>query len=327
MANENFDYSGIETELKQRAADKGLAYDPSDLEGVKRNSQYDNGGQTPDQALKNQLSVYDSRSNNTPNSNGNNNGTPGNQNEGSRVTQAWQSPQVSTTPPAAPAPDPNAAMLMEMLKRQQDTMAAQETERKTKADQLFGTYQDRANQTLAFNAQDPIISGQVDAYRAEQERSKRNYLSDLAEKAGPNANLLAEERLANEHLGSNVSGYQAKLMSDELTNRRAEIAQALASEGSMLSLDQQQQLQEKLASIDALLKQQGITQSGQLGNRGLDITSQGQLLQNSLGNRGLDNDWAKALLSNDQFYGNLGLQAEQAAAYQRDLENGWLGNS
>lgn len=124
---------------------------------------------------------------------------------------------------------------------------------------LWALLMQRAGQGLNVDPNDPVLSAQVNAFRAEQERGVRNNLADQAEAQGPNANLTLERRVANERAAQATGGLQAQLMQNELTSRRAEIQQALAQMGSMLSDKQKLELQRELGMIEASLKQQGIT--------------------------------------------------------------------
>lgn len=219
MANENYDYSGIEQRLKDEAAKRGLAYDPSDLEGIKRNTQYDEAGKavSVDSALQNQIGIYDKRA--APNTPQESSPSSGN---APSVAQQWNNT----------ASDPRRDALYELL-------------------------MSRAKQGAGADPNDPIIRAQTDAFAATQERSKRNYLSDLAERQGPLANLQGEQRMASERVGQNVSGFQAELLGREMAARRDEIAQALVQAQGLLSGDQQAALQRELATLNAELTRRG----------------------------------------------------------------------
>lgn len=68
---------------------------------------------------------------------------------------------------------------------------------------------------------DPVVRAQVDAYRAEQERARRNHISDLAEQAGGNpVNLDGEKRLAAEKVGQAVGAFAADIIAKEVEARR-----------------------------------------------------------------------------------------------------------
>lgn len=215
----------------------------------------------------------------TPPAGGGVNGAPS-------VAESW-------APPAAPAPPAwQQGVVDTMLAPQQDPRAGM----------LFDQLSQRATQSLNVSPNDPAIQGQTDAYRAEQERSKRDYLADTAESAGPFANLRGEQRLASERAGQNVGSFQAELMGRELTARRADAAQALQLYANVLSTDQQRDLQRQIALLDQAIAQQQIGQSG----------------------LGREQDWMTTLLNNEQFLADLGLRAEDRAAYYDLIRSGQL---
>lgn len=126
---------------------------------------------------------------------------------------------------------------------------------------LYQQLLQRSQQSLAVDRNDPAIRQQADAYAANQERAKRNYISDIAERNGPYANIRGEQRLAAERAGTNAASFEAELIGRELTARREEIAQALSSMQGLLTAEQQITLQRELASITAALQEQGLAQS------------------------------------------------------------------
>ena len=209
--------------------------------------------------------------------------------------------------------------LMEQLWADSQARAAEErtreAERKAKADSLYNTYMGRASQALNLDPNDPIIKAQVDAYRAEQERARRGYISDVAEASGPIANIRGEERMAAERTGQAVSTFQAQLLGRELESRRNEIAEALSSMGSILSADQTAGLQRELAAIDAELNQ--------LQTQTRATSDLGQL---GLGYAGLDMDKLKMEMLNRQFYSGLESQEDIARAnlgFEYDTTKPW----
>lgn len=207
-------------------------------------------------------------------------------NGSSSVTAQWstgpQSPMVGTVTDEA------------------GTAATQNGQRNT---DLYNTLMQRANESLAVSPNDPTIRAQTDAYSAQQDRGARNTLADLAEKAGPNANLTGQTRLANEQAAQNTGAFQAQLMGNELQARRNDIAQALNGMQGMLTADEQAQLERELGVMDNAIKQQSLTLQGQ----------------------SLNQDWQKALLNNQQFLDQLGLNAEDRAAYWDAVNSGTIG--
>ena len=135
-----------------------------------------------------------------------------------------------------------------------------------RSNSLWNTLLQRSAQGLNINPNDPIIANQVSAFGAQQERAGRNYLAELAESGGPNANLGGEQRLVSERAGQATGALQAQLVGNELMARRQEIQNALTQMGGMLSDEQRMALQLKLGLIDANLRQQQVTnQNTQFG--------------------------------------------------------------
>lgn len=158
-------------------------------------------------------------------------------------------------------------------------------------DELYAELMARAKQGLAVDANDPNIKQQVDPFRAEQDRAQRNFMADLAEKAGANygaSNLEGQSRVSHEQAGRNTGNFQATLIGKELDSKRTEIQNALSQRGSMLTQEQQLAMQRELAQINAALRQQEI-------NSG-----------------------------NDQFMGSLGLQSENQNNYWDAVRSGLL---
>lgn len=132
------------------------------------------------------------------------------------------------------------------------------TQNDSRQNDLYNTLLGRAQQGLTVDPNDPNIKGQTDAFSAEQERTRRNFLGDLAEKNGPysTGQQLGQARMTAEKAGQATGGFQAQLMGRELQSRRDEIAQALTSMGSMLSETQKVDLQRELATMDNSIARQ-----------------------------------------------------------------------
>lgn len=133
-------------------------------------------------------------------------------------------------------------------------------------DQLFQLLMQRATQGTAVNRNDPNIRAQVDPVVAQQERASRNYLDDVAERAGPLANIQGERRLVAERQGQAAGAFEAEVIGREIAARRDEIAQSLQLYGSLMTADQQMALQRELAQLNASLQREGYgIQRQQLG--------------------------------------------------------------
>jgi hypothetical protein len=168
--------------------------------------------------------------------------------------------------------------------------------------ELFNVLQQRATQGLNVSRTDPAIRAQADAYSAQEERASRNYLADVAEKDGPFANMRGETRMASERMGQRVGAFEAELMGRELQARRDEIAQALQLSASLLSTEQQRELQRQMALLDNAIAQQ------QAGNASL----------------GLNQDWMEALMQNAQFLDDLGARERDRRSYYDLVQSGQL---
>jgi len=123
----------------------------------------------------------------------------------------------------------------------------------------------RANQSLNVDRNDPTLRAQVDPAVAQQERSSRTYLNQLAERSGSLSNLQGERRLASERGGQAAGQLESQVIGREVDARRQEISQALSMYGAMLSADQRNALERELGYLNA-----------DIAKRGQDVTSRGQ---------------------------------------------------
>ncbi len=216
----------------------------------------------------------------------------------SNPAQAWNQ---------APA-DPFPSWYRDLMQQQVAQQQAQQAETKARADALYSRLNERASQSTAIDANDPIIKGQTDAFRNEQTRAQRDYLSDTAEAAGPLANIQGERRMAAEKVGQGVSSFQAELLGRELSARREEIAQALQMSGGLLSADQTRNLQAQLGQMDQAIKEAGIGMQGQSLGLQRDLGFAGLGLQRELGLGGLSLQARGQDLGFDQFLRELALR-------------------
>ena len=329
------DKGSWEQRLKEEAQRKGVSYDPSDLEGVIRHVSYGaNTGKDPAEFINQAVARYGERASNTPRQSNDSRSNPapsapppagnnGHTNPDGMASWTGQPSQTSSQDPyqqaALDAIKQQSALMQQMMAKQEEA----DRIRQERADGLYNTLLQRSQQSLAVDGNDPIIANQVNAMRAEQERSKRNFISDAAENYGPIANIRGEERMANERVGQNVSSFQSELIGRELMGRRQEVADALASMGGMLSGSQQAALQRELAMLDNGIRQQQVgLSSGQLGLGFADLGLRGEL-----GRGGLQNDLLRTMLQNQQFYGDLGMRQRTQDDYYNLVDRGRLGNN
>ena len=221
-------------------------------------------------------------------------------------------------------------------------IAAKEAEQKTLRDSLYNTWLQRSQASLDVNANDPIIKGQVDNYRAEQERALRNFRSDSAE--GGNRLRPTQDRMAAERTAQNVGSMQSELLARELSTRRNEVADALNSMGGILTNEQQVGLQRELDNINNSLQRYqlgisdrslGLESDLGFGRLGLDtelgrggLALQGELgrgdlaLRGELGRGQLSLDQLRNAMLNQQFYADMGFKTSEAdKAYKDELRD------
>ena len=158
---------------------------------------------------------------------------------------------------AAPADD---ASLMQMIASGQTPAPknatpaqqwnAQPSQTSARSDDLYALLMGRAKQGTAVDRNDPNVRAQVDPFRANVERQKRSYLSDVAEAQGPYANIRGEQRMAAERAGQQSGLFEAQVIGGEIDARRQEISQALSLWGQMLSGDQRLALERELAMLN-----------------------------------------------------------------------------
>lgn len=139
------------------------------------------------------------------------------------------------------------------------------------SDELYNLLMGRAKQGLGVGRDDPNVRAQVDPLAAQMERTQRNYIADLAEKAGPLANIRGEERLASERAGQAAGTLESEVIGREIAARRDEIRNALDSLRDQLSEDQRLALTRELALLDDATRRYGIDTEADLGRGSLAL--------------------------------------------------------
>lgn len=307
------DRASWEQRLREEAAARGVEYDPSDAEGVARQVSYAaNAGRDPADFINEQIAIYDRRAQPTFSAGGRGGGggvSPmaswlGGGGGGSfNVNMPDYSKYFEQQNRALEQQNTYLGQMQESARAREAQIAQREAAQQAQRDQLYGTLMGRAQQSTNINADDPVIRGQVEAFRNEQTRGMRDYLSDVAEGAGSLANLRGEKRMAAERTGQATGGFQAQLLGRELSAKRAEIADALQSMGGMLSADQQANLTRELGNIDSQLRSVGA------GFQGAGVGFGGAAAFGGLGN-----ELQRALMQNQQFYSGLGSENERFLA-------------
>jgi hypothetical protein len=185
-----------------------------------------------------------------------------------------------------------------------------------RADELYEILMGRITGGINLDRNNPAIRKQADAYSANEERSRRDYLADLAEKSGPMANIRGEERMAAERAGQRSGAFEAELMGRELMAQRDEIQNALSQAQGLLTSQQQLALQKELALLDNAIKEKQIGLQGReldLRGRGLDLQGQGLGLQA----RGMD-------LEHEEFLRRLAFDEADRGAYWDAIRSGLI---
>lgn len=191
-------------------------------------------------------------------------------------------PMAPNTPPTVPTIPPRSAEM----------------------DALVKQLQARAAQSTVVDGTDPNVRRQADAFSAQQERSRRNYLSDQAEgnspySTGAQAGL---ERMTAEKAGQASGQFESELINRELTSRRTEIQQALESMGGILSDEEKNGLQRELSNLNASLETAKMnTQNNQFfaGLNQEDRQFLSQLTQNERF-KGMDDTYKRMELAQNQ---------------------------
>lgn len=260
MADE-VDWGAVEQQLKNKS---GQWYDPTMLADVQRNSSYGAGGgaNNVDDWVNRVANKSQLRASNEANSTYVANGQGG-----------------VTVGPTGKVNDPNGTGMSQNTAQQWNSAQAPAVDPALarQRDDLYNMLMSRATQGTNVDRNNPAIRMQADAYSANAERAKRNYLSDTAEGAGQYANMTGERRMANERVGQQTGAFEADLVGRELTAKREEIAQALESMQGMLTESQRMELQKQLAMMNQAIQNRSLSiqEKGQGQNYDIGLRSSG----------------------------------------------------
>lgn len=166
-------------------------------------------------------------------------------------------------------------------------------------DVVRNSWLDQATQSTTVDPNDPNLKQQTDSFAAGQERMRRNYEADAAERLsaqglGNSGAMDNERRYAQERAGQATGAFQAQLVGQELKFKRDQIADALNHLGDTISNDQKNALTKQLADLDATIKQQGIASGEKVGMAEIGV-------KDKLGTASNSNDLMRLLLQNQQF--------------------------
>lgn len=128
-------------------------------------------------------------------------------------------------------------------------------------EQLISMLMSRANEPIP-TLNDPIVRAQTDAFNAQEQRGVKNFESAEAERAGPVANTDASRLAATESGAQASATFAGQVLQSQLTQRAADINAALSGLQGVLTAQQQLQLSEELARINAALAEAQLNQQG-----------------------------------------------------------------
>jgi hypothetical protein len=255
------DYGTTEEDLKAYAKQKGVTYDPSDYQDILRNTSYTDAagnstGISLDQARQNAWKKIDERSSNTPG------GNQPQQVQYSSPSEAWN---------AQPAQN-------------------------TSQNQLYSLLMQRATQGTSVDRNDPNVRQQVDPLVAQSERASRNAIDDIAEKAGPLANLTGERRLAAERTGQAAGQLESEVIGREIDRRIQERQQALVLAEQYGTEQDRMKLQREIAQLQdqraAAGQQLQASQFGASQSQAMDQFLRELALREAAQNNQFDYQWA-----------------------------------
>jgi hypothetical protein len=111
---------------------------------------------------------------------------------------------------------------------------------------------------------DPALRAQSDAYAVGQQRARDQAREALAERMSTNGTadsgaLDTGIRGLYQTQGENQAGFNANLVGNELTRQRDELTSYMQMSGARLSATEANQLQARIAEINAALQAQGMT--------------------------------------------------------------------
>lgn len=171
-------------------------------------------------------------------------------------------------------------------KAQADRDAADAAAKNEWRNQMRGNIMEQYNRNAApVDANDPIIRRASQIHDAASQRAFNGGREAMAARAAaggtPTGASDAYLQSSAENLAKDQSGYESGLMMDELKQRRQQIMQSLSLGAGVLNADENRMLQDKLGTIEAELKQLGLSTDAFVSGSSLDLTSNAQKNQNT----------------------------------------------
>ncbi len=128
------------------------------------------------------------------------------------------------------------------------------------------------------DASDPDIAPAIAANKVSSERSLQAENDQIAEAAyaqhlGGAGSTQAAMQAARESTGANEGSFSGNLVAQQALARRNQITQLLQVGAGVMTADQQQALQAQLANLDAMLRQESISNQNAQYYSGLDLNA------------------------------------------------------
>ena len=186
-----------------------------------------------------------------------------------------------------------------------DRRAREADERATWRNQVRGNIMDRYGKASEpVNENDPVIARARQVHDAASQRAFNTGREAMAARnvstgGAPAGASDAYLQSSSENLAKDNSAYSSSLMMGEQDKRRQEISQLLQLGAGVLTADENRMLQEQMGTIDAEMRQLGMSSNAFLGGQGLQN-------QRDLGFAGLDLGRYGIDTQNRQFYDQMG---------------------
>lgn len=204
-----------------------------------------------------------------------------------------------------PQLDEMMSQLLSNQKTEAERKGREADERATWRNQMRGNIMGEFNKAAApVDPNDPIISRARQVHDAASQRAfntgreamaARSIASGTGQQGASDAYLQS----SSENLAKDNSSYESGLMMDEVKQRRQQVLQLLNLGSGVLTADENRMLQEEMGTMDAQLKQLGLTSGAYLGGMGIQS-------QRDLGFGGLDIQRMGLSNQNQQFYDKMG---------------------
>lgn len=208
-------------------------------------------------------------------------------------------------------PDPNDTSLEGQIKRmlfeQGETKKQQDSMKKKVHDSILGSIDDAGK---PVDPNDPALAASSRSYRIGQEKALSRGREAMAGRAGAegltSGAFDSALQSSYENLGHDTAEHDAGEMGKRYDQKLQQLQQAQALGAGVMSAEESSKLNSSIAMLKARMDQLNLNQTGDLGNRELD-------LRKYIADKGFDIDFKKLGMSEQQFYDSLGLQIGQTS--------------